>query len=159
MNNIINICDVIDYGCGFPIKLLDVETIQLDNGDTFYNIDYFQLVTNIAKVLAIKETPITGAELRFIRLHLDLGIEAFANLIGSNYNCISQYENMDSKFTQMSNFLEIVIRLFLLEKLGCTDTSVIYQVIRLPLIYDVCLTYIPMEFVPPKQHKLNVQSF
>lgn len=106
----------IDYGCGFPILLRHVPMIKID-GKWIPNINYSKLEKIVSMMLCRKQTKLTGHEIRFIRLYLEMTIDAFAKRFGVKHPTVIKWENFKDKSTNMSLGTEKDIRLCLISHL------------------------------------------
>ena len=84
---------LIDIGNGFPIKLISVRMVKVRD-EYLPDINHVNLKLNLIKELSVKSNYLTGKELKFIRLSLELTMNEFKKLLGLNesfdYNYIEQ---------------------------------------------------------------------
>ena len=107
----------IDHGLGFPVKLINVPMIKV-HGVWTPNVDYNLLTMAILKALCEKSTRLTGNEIRFIRLHFEMTLQAFAKRFSVSHVAVIKWENERNKTTPMNWSTEKDIRLFLLSKIS-----------------------------------------
>jgi len=106
----------IDVGFGFPVKLLNVPMIKV-RGIWTPNIDYPHLTMAVLKSLCEKPARLTGDEIRFIRLHFEMTLQAFAKRFSVSHAAVIKWEKMKDKPTNMNWATEKDLRLFLLSKI------------------------------------------
>ncbi len=104
------------YGCGFPVKLLNVPMIYVRGEWTPY-IRYRLLSRIILRELCEKRGRFTGDELHGIRMYLDLTLQKFAKRFGVTHPAVMKWEGMRDKKTEMTWSTEKDIRLCVLTKL------------------------------------------
>jgi DNA-binding XRE family transcriptional regulator len=62
-------------------------------------------------VLLLKPSRLSGAEVKFLRHHLELTQDQFAKILKVERSLISKWEGKDLKVTGMSSHIEIFLRL------------------------------------------------
>ena len=99
-------------GFGFPVFLLGVETVEVGDSRFYLDIPHQKLAKNLFLAVLLKPTFLTGAELKFLRKHLDLTQEEFAKVIGAKgHSNIAGWENKGQRSTGMVEQAEIMARL------------------------------------------------
>ena len=99
-------------GFGFPVFLLGVETVEVGDSRSYLDIPHQKLAKNLFLAVLLKPTFLTGAELKFLRKHLDLTQEEFAKVIGAKgHSNIAGWENKGQRSTGMVEQAEIMARL------------------------------------------------
>ena len=111
---------------GFPIILHNVPMKKVA-GEWFFDIRMNALQEQVLFLLCQKEGALTGAEVRFIRKYLGMTKTDFAKITGVTYPAVAKWENQANKCTKMSPAIEIIIRLFAIEKLFPTGKEFIQQ--------------------------------
>jgi len=107
-------------GLGFPIELEKVEMVLLGN-EWCPKIDVKNVASQVIKQLAIKDTPLTGNEVHFIRTHFGMSLRDFAKeVVHESHVAVTKWENFEDKPTKMNTNTEIVIRNFIIEKTSST---------------------------------------
>ena len=107
----------IDNGFGFPVKLKNVPMVKV-RGRWTPEIDYNKLTEHVLKALAHKEGRLSGAEVKFIRQHFEMTLQAFAKRFGVSHVAVIKWEKTGSKTSPMVWSTEKDIRLFLAAKLS-----------------------------------------
>ncbi len=99
-------------GFGFPVFLLGVDTVEVGDGSSYLDIPHQKLAKSLFLAVLLKQTLLTGAELKFLRKYLDLTQEEFAKLIGAKgHSNIAGWENKGQKPTGMVEQAEMIARL------------------------------------------------
>jgi DNA-binding transcriptional regulator YiaG len=106
---------IIFHHLGFPIKLISCPHILVE-GELVPDVDYEQLEELMFRVLPLKPTRLTGAELKFIRHHLGKTQAQFAKWLEDNVDdsSISKWEAQDLKPTGMLDSMERSLRMQLI---------------------------------------------
>lgn len=110
MKNAVSFCHL-----GFPIQLLNWPHLEVE-GELVPDINYVKLENIAYQLLAIKPTRLSGAELKFIRLHLDMTQKQFSHWLDdqTDDSTISKWESADLAPTGMSKAMERSIRMQLI---------------------------------------------
>lgn len=100
---------------GFPIKLVDWPHIEVD-GEFHPDVNYTKLEDLIFQILPVKPTKLNGAELKFIRHHLDMTQKQFAKWLNdeADDSTVSKWESADLNQTGMSKAMERSLRMQLI---------------------------------------------
>ncbi len=106
----------IDYGCGFPVVLLNVPMIKVQ-GKWIPDIDYNVLEKSVLLDLCHKPFKLTGNEIRFVRLYFEMTLQAFAKRFGVQHPTVVKWENFKDTPTNMTLGTEKDIRLFVVKQL------------------------------------------
>lgn len=106
----------IDYGCGFPIVLLNVPMIKI-RGEWTPDINYNELEKSALLMLCHKPLKLSGNEIRFIRLYFEMTLQEFAKRFGVQHPTVVKWENYKDASTNMSLGTEKDIRLFIIKEL------------------------------------------
>lgn len=106
----------VDYGCGFPIVLINVPMIKI-RGKWIPDINYNDLEKSVLLILCHKPLKLTGNEIRFIRLYFEMTLQAFAKRFGVQHPTVVKWENFKDSSTNMSVGTEKDIRLFVIKNL------------------------------------------
>jgi DNA-binding XRE family transcriptional regulator len=136
----------IDYGCGFPILLRHVPMVKIE-GRWVPNINYNKLEKIVSMMLCHKQAKLTGNEVRFIRLYLDMTLDAFAKRFGVKHPTVIKWENFKDSHTNMSLGTEKDIRLCLISCLtGKKQLTELYnELTSLPLSPTEHQVYVEMD--------------
>lgn len=103
-------------GLGFPIILLDVVLIKIRDVWT-PAIDDSKLQKTVLLALSHKPFPLSGHEVHFIRLYLEMTLEAFGKNFGMTHVAVLNWEKTKNKPAKINPAVELFMRLFILEKL------------------------------------------
>ena len=106
----------VDYGCGFPVLLLNVPMIKV-RGKWIPDINYEMLEMSVLLDLCHKPYKLTGNELRFIRLYFEMTLQAFAKRFGVQHPTVVKWEKCKNAPTNMTRGTEKDIRLFVIKEL------------------------------------------
>ena len=105
----------IDEGFGFKVRILNASMVKM-RGEWTPNINYNELAKVVLHALCHKPGRLTGAEVRFIRQHFEMTLQAFANRFCVTHVAVIKWEKSGSKASPVSWSTEKDIRLFLAEK-------------------------------------------
>ncbi len=115
--------EFIDVGFGFKIRLRNVPMIKV-RGAWTPNINYNELTNAVLYALAHKPSRLSGSEVRFIRQHFELTLQAFAGRFSVSHPAVIKWEKMGGKPTVMNWATEKDLRLHVLSKLGANASAV-----------------------------------
>lgn len=101
-------------GLGFPVLLVNVPMRKV-LGEWAIDINFDQLQIEALRMLAKKQTRLTGKEIRFIRHYMDMSTHEFAKELEVTHVSILKWE---SEKTHMNPNTEIVLRLRILKHLN-----------------------------------------
>lgn len=121
-------------GLGFPIKLINTPLKKVF-GEWVLDINLNQFQIAALRMLIQKATPLTGAELNFIRSFFELSIHAFAKIFGVTHVAVIKWENEE---TRMNPSTEVCIRLYVLNRLQVKDKEFrkTYSLISIKLLSE-----------------------
>ncbi len=100
-----------DRGFGFPVLIRDVPVVPF-HGEEIALIDYEKLEQLLLQAIPGKQTPLLGAEVRFIRQHYGLTLEQFGRLFGVTHAAVMKWESNGEKAARMSRTTEMAVRLW-----------------------------------------------
>jgi DNA-binding transcriptional regulator YiaG len=104
-------------GLGFPIRLVNAPLKKVFGEWVFgFSMDIFQKA--VLHMLAMKSSPLTGKELRFIIDYFEMSYRGFAKIFGVSHVAVVKWEKEQSK---MNPGTEIYLRLYILNYLKITD--------------------------------------
>jgi len=104
-------------GLGFPIRLIKAPMKKIQGQWVFdFSMGLFQEC--VLNALAIKNSPLTGPELRFIIDYFHFSYRDFAKLLGVTHAAIIKWEKEKCR---MNPNTEIFLRLYILNYLKITD--------------------------------------
>lgn len=107
----------IDRGFGFPVVLEKVPLVQV-RGKWTPAINYTHLAQAVLGQLAEFNGRLTGHQVRFVRHHFDLTLQAFAARFGVSPVAVLKWEQRDNKPTGMMWSMEKDMRLFIHQQLS-----------------------------------------
>lgn len=135
-------------GLGFPIILKNVSMIELRGIWTpDINLNVLQKIVLLA--LAHHPADLTGNQIRFIRLWLQLTQVEFGKLLGITHPAIVKWEKSENKTAKMNLTSQRDIRLLLLDKLLTRDDD-FRKAFRTVHITKFSTKTTPLEFDAPK---------
>lgn len=102
---------------GFPIKLVNVPMKKVV-GEWVIDVDFHALEKMVLRLLIHKRTPLTGAELRFIRKYLGLTTTEFGKLLGVTHVAVVKWE---SGKTRPHIPADVYVRLYVCDQLNVKD--------------------------------------
>ncbi len=103
-------------GLGFPIILKQVEMVLLGN-EWHPKIDVRNVASIVITMLATKEVPFTGNEVRFIRTHFGMSLRKFADtVVHETHVAVKKWEDKGDELTNMNPNTEFVIRNYIIEE-------------------------------------------
>lgn len=104
-------------GLGFPICLINAPMRKVYGKWAFdFSMGEFQDV--VLHMLALKSSPLTGPEIRFIIDYFQLSYREFAKLLCVSHAAVVKWEKETSK---MNPNTEVTLRLYILNHLKVTD--------------------------------------
>lgn len=113
----------VDYGFGFPVKLLNVPMIKV-RGNWTPNIDYSRLAELVLEELCWKSANLTGNEIKFIRQYFGMTLQVFAKRFYVTHAGVIKWEKNKTKVTGMTWTTEKDIRLFVLSNLNASPKEI-----------------------------------
>lgn len=109
--------DYIDRGCGFPVVFESVKLAHIQ-GEWVPLINYAQYERTVLKALCEKDSPLTGNQVRFIRLHFRMTLVEFGKLFGVTHPAVKKWEQTADKPTGMNWANEKNIRLYVFRRIN-----------------------------------------
>ncbi len=104
-------------GLGFPVTLDNVEMVHLDN-EWHPRIDVQKVADNVIKQLAVQETRLTGAHVKFIRSYFSMPLREFGEkVVHESHMAVKKWEDKGDFATKMNANTEHELRLYIVEKL------------------------------------------
>jgi hypothetical protein len=107
----------IDYGFGFPVKIVNAPLIKIyDEWTLDLNFEKYEKVILLA--LAMKPACLTGNEIKFIRNHFNMDLKTFGKRFGDvAHSAVIKWEKFRDNITNMNWATEKDIRLAIIEKI------------------------------------------
>jgi hypothetical protein len=115
--------EFIDTGFGFPVRLLDVTMVKA-RGVWTPRIYYNKLAEWVLLTLSRRACPLTGNQVRFIRNHFEMTLQAFARRFGVTHAGVIKWESAGDHSTAMNWSTEKDIRMFIQSKLSADPEKV-----------------------------------
>jgi hypothetical protein len=109
--------ELVDSGFGFPVRLRHVQMAWV-RGTWTPKINYTQLARAVLIALCHKASRLTGNEVRFIRTHFEMTLQAFAHRFCVSNVAVLKWEKTEDKPIATSWMTEKDIRLFVLSRLN-----------------------------------------
>jgi DNA-binding transcriptional regulator YiaG len=107
----------VDRGFGFPVVLEQVPMVQV-RGKWTPAINYPQLARAVLRQLAVLNGRLTGQQVRFVRLHFAMTLQAFATRFGVSHVAVLKWEHRGHTPTGMTWSTEKDLRLFIQQHLS-----------------------------------------
>ena len=104
-------------GFGFPIVLQNVPAKRI-RGKTQPLINYKILGHATVAALCLKQTPLTGNQVRFLRQFFELSLREFASTLGLSHQALMKWEEYKDRPAHISATTEKSIRLDAIFRLG-----------------------------------------
>ena len=109
----INVCY---NGFGFPVELKKVTLVNI-NGEWTLKMDVKKVASKTIENLAYQKDRLTGNQIRFIRVYLNMSLRDFAKeLVNESRTAVNKWEKCGDEETNMDINIEKVLRLNLLEQ-------------------------------------------
>jgi DNA-binding transcriptional regulator YiaG len=103
-------------GLGFPVILKNVPMIKVW-GVWTPDINYNHLRKAVLLTLAYLKSPLTGAQVRFIRKYFTLTLVDFAKMFDVTHSAVIKWEKQEAESAKISSTTEKAIRFFVLDSL------------------------------------------
>lgn len=104
-------------GLGFPIRLVNAPLKKI-YGEWAFDFSMGTFQKAVLHLLAMKVSPLTGKELRFIIDYFEMSYRDFAKIFGVSHVAVVKWEKEKSK---MNPSTEIYLRFYILNFLKVTD--------------------------------------
>jgi hypothetical protein len=112
-----------DTSLGFPVLLSDVMLVKVRD-EWVPKVDYPRVTLKVLQVLSHLARPLTGHEIRFVRLHFELTQAEFAAKFGISHVAVHKWEKRGSLPTGMQWSTEKDLRLFIQSMLSTDPKAV-----------------------------------
>lgn len=123
----------IDRGFGFPVVLEQVPLVRT-RGKWTPDVHYPNLARAVLRQLAELNGRLTGHQVRFVRLHFDMTLQAFAHRFGVSHVAVLKWEKRGEKPTGMTWSTEKDIRLFINQQVSGQPQEFLRLYERLALV-------------------------
>jgi putative transcriptional regulator len=97
-------------GFGFPVIIKNARVRKTSRGDEVVDVDFKRLESVLFIAIAEKPARLSGAEIKFLRNHMELTQAEFADLIGIERSSVAKWEKKDLKSSGMSAPAEFAVR-------------------------------------------------
>jgi DNA-binding transcriptional regulator YiaG len=104
-------------GFGFPIIVHNAPA-KMVRGKLEATLNYKELGADVILALCLKPTPLTGAQVKFVRLYFDLSLRDFSDIFGLTHPAILKWESYEDHFANILPAIEKTLRLEALYRLG-----------------------------------------
>lgn len=113
---------------GLPVIIKKVPVILVE-GHEVLDIDYVEISKVLFAALIIKPFPLTGSEVRFIRLFMGLTLESLGKSLHVTHPTILSWEKWDNQPTKMTDSTEAMLRMFAAQQ-GAKDSELISVILN-----------------------------
>ncbi|HIJ72533.1 MAG TPA: hypothetical protein HPP83_00385 [Candidatus Hydrogenedentes bacterium] len=107
----------VDYGFGFPVVFGKVRMVKVE-GEWAPDIDYGLAEKCVIQAIPNKPGPLTGNQVRFIRLHFNMTLTRFGERFGVSHVAVKKWEDKGEDRTGMRWAIEKDLRLFVLKQVN-----------------------------------------
>lgn len=107
----------VDHGLGFPVVLNNVPMVNI-RGVWTPKIKYTQLEQWVLVALSRQANHLTGSQVRFIRHHFGMTLQAFADKFSVSHVAVMAWEKAGPKPAPMTWAIEKDLRLFIQSRLS-----------------------------------------
>lgn len=108
---------------GLPILIKGVPIIEID-GHEVMDIDYAKISEVLFTALIVKPFPLTGLEVRFMRLFMGLTLENLALSLHVTHPTILSWEKCGNEPTKMTDSTEVILKIFSAKR-GTKDNGLV----------------------------------
>lgn len=108
---------------GLPILIKNVPVVKMDDHEVM-DIDYVAIGKVLFAALIIKPFPLTGAEVRFMRLFMSLTLESLAKSLHVTHPTVLAWERYGNNPTMMTDSTEAMLRIFAAQQ-GAKDNELV----------------------------------
>jgi DNA-binding transcriptional regulator YiaG len=105
---------------GFPILLVNAP-LRKSFGEWIIDIDFNKLRSDVLNHLVHKQTNLTGAELRFIRKHLEMTTAEFGKVFGVTHVTVLKWESEENRISPVT---DIYVRLYVLQRIQAKNEEI-----------------------------------
>lgn len=96
---------------GLPVLIKNVPVIEID-GHEVVDINHAKISEALFLALIMKPFPLTGSEVRFMRLFMGLTLESLAKSLHVHHPTILAWEKKSEVPTKMTDSTEVMLRIF-----------------------------------------------
>jgi putative transcriptional regulator len=97
-------------GFGFPVTIKNAPVKKTSRGDEVVDVDFNKIEAALFVAIAEKPARLSGAEVKFLRNHMNLTQVEFAGIIGVERSSIAKWEKKALKSSGMNPPTEFAIR-------------------------------------------------
>ncbi len=114
-------------GLGFPL-LLEKAEFSLIAGKWMLKVDVEKLSELVIKALPVKNSGLTGSEIRFARTYFDLSKREFAKELNVSHTTVNKWEESGQDKAKIDSSLEVFLRAYIKLKLNQEkDFAIFYK--------------------------------
>lgn len=142
----------VDYGCGFPVVVARVQMLPWGKDDEIIIMSHGKFGPAVLGALAEKPTRLTGNEIRFIRQHYEMRLAEFGKVFDVSHPAVKKWEGKRDTATGMAWSTEVLIRLYVLNRLGVKPRAFqqIYKDLVAPRPAGPCTIRVDLDVDPPQ---------
>jgi len=105
-------------GLGFPVELHNVKMMMLD-GEWHPKVDVRKIADSIIKELPFQNERLTGNQIKFIRTYFEMSLRSFGiKVVNETHSAVAKWEKFGNKSTNMDINIEVMLRLYIYEKVA-----------------------------------------
>jgi DNA-binding transcriptional regulator YiaG len=113
-----NLKKYIYEGLGFPVELYNVEVVMHD-GEWQPKVDARKIAESVVRGLPFQVERLTGNQIKFIRTYFEMSLRDFGkNVVNESHTAVAKWEKFGNKSTNMDENIEILLRLYIYEKVA-----------------------------------------
>ncbi len=109
-----------DTGFGFPVIIKNVPMARIGE-DEMALIDYKKLEKALIQAMPAKHARLSGAEIRFIRQHFGLTLQAFGGIFGVTHPAVKKWESCKEHPACMTIGTEKALRMWVQRRLSGSE--------------------------------------
>lgn len=113
---------------GLPILIKNIPVIEIE-GHEVMDIDYAVISKMLFAALIIKPLPLTGAEVRFMRLFMEMTLEGLAKSLHVTHPTVLAWERFGNNPTMMTDSTEAILRIFAAQQ-GAKDSELVAVILN-----------------------------
>lgn len=104
-------------GFGFPLIFEELPAVKL-RGELVPDVDFNAFAKPVIQfICANQEIPLSGNQVKFIRMHLGMTLRQFAEFVGVRHQSVMRWEEKGKSAANVDAHIEFVLRLKVLKKL------------------------------------------
>jgi len=113
-----NLKKFIYEGLGFPVELYNIAMVMHD-GEWHPKIDARKIAESVIRELPFQLERLTGSQIKFIRTFFEMSLRDFGkNVVSESHTAVAKWEKFGNKSTNMDENIEVLLRLYIYEKVA-----------------------------------------